>query len=70
MLNDKKLIVFDSYFFYSELPTQLNVAKLFLLSRIRVYIETKLTRTVVSLIETCYNLGQKKRVSLCGYIGI
>lgn len=65
----EKLIVFDSYFFYGALSTQSNVAKLSaklsLLSRIRVNIETTLTRKVVSLIETCNNLGQKKRVSLC-----
>lgn len=65
----EKLIVFDSYFFYGALSTQSNVAKLSLLSRIRVNIETSFTRKVAPLIETCNNLGQKKRVSLSGYMG-
>lgn len=64
-----KLIVFDSYFLYGKLSIQLDVAKLSFLSRIRVNIEMSFTRKVAPLIETCNNLGQKKRVSLSGYMG-
>lgn len=61
----ENLIVFGSYFFFSELSTQLNVAKLSLLSGIRVNnIKTSWTWKVVSLTEMlpCNILGQKKHV--------
>lgn len=61
----ENLIVFGSYFFFSELSTQLNVVKLSLLSGIRVNnIKTSWTWKVVSLTEMlpCNILGQKKHV--------